>query len=488
MAASRRRGRAASPPRDDAAARITGQTATVTGPETTADGDREELIRLRAEVARLRAAADRGALPEAPRPGRWGRTGRSLLAIALIALGCLLTPLSVVSVWARGEVTDTNRYVETVAPLADDPAVQQAITTNITNAVFQYIDVQGLANDTFTALAQSDVVPPRVADQLPALAPLVANGVRSFTEDQVHKLVQSDVFATAWVEANRIAHEQLVAALTGEGDGAVQISGDAVSVNMAAFLTTVKQVLVSNGFQLAERIPAVDVQFVVFESADLPRVQRGFNLLNTLGLWMPLICVVLIGLGIYVARNHRLAFLGAGIGVTLAMLATALALAAVRRVYLEGVPADVLPADAAAVLYDSFVRFLREAIRAGVLLGLVVAAGAFLTGHSVTATALRRWIRSGFAAARGGLQRAGIGLESTTAWLAPRARVLRVSVVVVAFAILLLQRYKTPELVAWLTLGVLVAFAVIQFLATPPPPRPDEPVQVAHPRPVLAQP
>jgi hypothetical protein len=369
-----------------------------------------------------------------------------------------------------------------VAPLAADPAIQQAMTTNITNTVFQYIDVQGLATDVFSALGQSDVLPPRVADQLPALAPLVANGVRSFTEDQVRKLVQSDVFASAWVEANRIAHQQLVAALTGEGDGSIQISGDAVSVNMAAFLTTVKEYLLSNGFQLAERIPVVEVQFVVFQSADLAKVQRGFDLLNTLGLWMPLVCLVLIGLGVFLARNHRVAFIGAGIGVALAMLATALALALVRRVYLDGVPSDLLPRDAATVLYDTVVRYLREAIRAGALLGLVVAAGAFLSGPSVTASTVRRWMVAGFAAARGALQRVGVELEAVTGWVAPRARVVRVAVVVAAFAILLLQRYKTPELVAWLTVAVLVGFAIIQFLATPPRVQPAEPVPAAFPR------
>lgn len=450
------------------------QTAAVSASEIsqTTQADREELERLRAEVAELRAATGAGAGTVPGRPSRWRRIGRSTLAILLIAIGCALTPLSVVSVWARGEVTDTERYVQTVTPLASDPAIQQAITANITNTVFQYIDVQGLADDAFTALSQLDALPPQVAEQLPALAPLVANGVRSFTEDQVRNLVQSDVFAQAWVEANRLAHEQLVAALTGEAEGVIQVSNESVTVNMAAFLTVVKEQLVSAGFELAERIPNVDVQFVVFNSADLPKVQRTFNVLNTLGVWMPFICVLIIGLGIYLARNHRLAFIGAGLGLALAMFVTAVALLVLRRYYLDGVPDEILPPDAAAVLYDTFVRFLRDAIRAGVLLGLLVAAAAFLTGPSVTATAIRRWIKAGFAAMRGGLQRAGVGLDRITTSLGPRARVLRVSVVVAAFAVLLLERYKTPELVAWLTVGVLVAFAIIQFLVTPPPPRP----------------
>jgi hypothetical protein len=65
------------------------------------------------------------------------------------------------------------------------------------------------------------------------------------------------------------------------------------------------------------------------------------------------------------------------------MLRLALGLAVFRSIYLNGVPADVLPHDAAAVLYDTIVRFLRAGLRTILVLALVLAAGAFLTGQSV---------------------------------------------------------------------------------------------------------
>ena len=37
-----------------------------------------------------------------------------------------------------------------------------------------------------------------------------------------------------------------------------------------------------------------------------------------------------------------------------------------------------------------------------------------------------------------------------------------------AFAILLLERYRTPGLVLWLTAGVLAALVIIEFLAVEP--------------------
>ena len=194
------------------------------------------------------------------------------------------------------------------------------MTENLTNVVFQYIDVQGITSQALGAIAQRDIVPPAVAAQLPALAIPIADGVRSFVRDRIEQLVTSDVFAQAWEEANRSAHEQLVAALSGES-GAVTVQNNAVSVNLATFVNSVKQRLIDRGFTLAERIPTVNATFTVFESADVGKVQKAFNLLDTLGYWLPLILVAMAGLGIYLAPNHRRAFIGTGLGVALAALA-----------------------------------------------------------------------------------------------------------------------------------------------------------------------
>jgi hypothetical protein len=48
-------------------------------------------------------------------------------------------------------------------------------------------------------------LPPRLADQLEALATPIANGVQRYTRTQVGKVVQSQAFADAWVQANRAA-------------------------------------------------------------------------------------------------------------------------------------------------------------------------------------------------------------------------------------------------------------------------------------------
>jgi len=444
--------------------------------------ERAELERLRAEIAALRAqvgradtaAEDTGRLPGGRPLGR--RRWRSIVATLLIVVACVLAPLSVVAIWTRNQVTNTDRYVATITPLASDPAVQQAITDQITAQVFTYIDIQALTTqvtDALSARVEGRGLPPQAAAALQGLAGPVANGVQGFVRTQVERIVQSQAFEDAWIQANRAAHDALVKALTGEGGGAVTVEGDTVSLNLGPFIQTVKQQLVAQGFTLAERIPQVDKSFVLFQSQDITRVQTGFNLLNTLGVWLPVVAIVLLVLGVYVAKDHRRAAVGAAVGVAVSMVVLALALTIFRSIYLDAVPASVLPHDAAAVLYDTIVRFLRLGLRTILVLALVVAAGAFLTGQSVTAVRTRQ----GLSNAIGWLQgRAGFSTGPVGAWVYANKRALRIGAVTLAALVLVFWGRPTGKVVLGLTLALLVVLAIIEFLGRRPA---QEPVEVA---------
>jgi hypothetical protein len=414
------------------------------------------------------AGTDTEPTPGARRVGR--QRWRSIVATLMIVVACVLAPLSVVAIWTRNQVTNTDRYVATITPLASDPAVQQAITDQITAQVFTYIDIQALTTQVADALStrvEGRGLPPQAAAALQGLAGPVANGVQGFVRTQVERVVQSDAFADAWVQANRVAHDALVAALTGEGGGAVTVAGDTVTLNLAPFIQTVKQRLVAQGFTLAERIPQVDASFVLFQSQDITRAQRAFNLLNTLGVWLPVIAIVLLVLGVYVAKDHRRALVGAALGVAVSMVVLALGLTVFRSIYLDAVPATVLPHDAAAVLYDTIVRFLRLGLRTVLVLGLVVAAGAFLSGQSVTAVRTRQGLSNGIGWLAGGAERAGFSTGPVGTWVYANKKALRIGAVALAALALVFWGRPTGKVVLGLTLALLVVLAIIQFLARP---------------------
>src|SRR6266508_6025015 len=123
----------------------------------------------RAEGATPRSGVPGGSGPDEgrmvasgrPRRRRW----RTVVAVLVIVLGCVLAPLAGVAVWARNQMTNTDRYVATVAPLASDPAIQTAIADQITAQIFTYIDVQELTTEAVDALAARGL-PPQLAGRL----------------------------------------------------------------------------------------------------------------------------------------------------------------------------------------------------------------------------------------------------------------------------------------------------------------------------------
>jgi hypothetical protein len=393
----------------------------------------------------------------------------------LITLACALAALSVASVWASTQVSDTERYVETVAPLADDPAVQRAIADNVTAAIFENLDIEALTTEALQALAQRENVPPRVGEALPALAVPISDGVENFTRGQVNKIVASPQFAAAWEQVNRIAHEQVVNLLEGTPGGAVSAQGDTITLNLGPIIELVKERLVAQGFDLASRIPAIDRSFVLVQSEAITDAQGFYRLLNTLGTWLPFIALGLFGVGVYLARDRRRALFAGALGVTGAMVALGAGLAILRVLYLDAVPAEVLPEQAAGHVFDTLVRFLRTGLRTVAVLGLVAALAAFMTGPSAAAVRTRSTLVRGIGSLRGGAEAAGWRTGRFGAWVYAHKRVLRISAVIAWGLVLMFWERPTGWVVVGSALVVVLVLGLIEFLGRPPAP-PTKPV------------
>jgi hypothetical protein len=423
----------------------------------------DELTRLRAEVDRLNAKLEAPARPD--RRGWW----RPVVVTVLIAVAALLAPLAVVAAWAEDMAGDTDRYVETVQPLADDPAIQAAVVNRVTNEIFTRLDVEAVTQEAVDALADQGL-PERAATTLSALAGPLATGIRNFVETQVARLVASDTFRSAWVAANREAHEQLVALLTGESDGVVETTATTVSINLATIIEAVKERLAEEGFALADRIPEVQAQFTILESADIARLQNGFRVLSAAATLLPIAGLVLIAGAVAVSRSRRRALVGAALGVAVAMLLLGAVLNVARIAYLDALPAEA-SLDAAGAIYDTLVRFIRVSLRALLAFALLVAAVAWVGGAGPAPTAVRRGTGRALAAARQGTDRAGVrtGRVGELAWTYRGP----IRGVVLGGAVLLYVMRAHPT-GSW-TLGVAAVAGVLLLLAEVVARKPAEP-------------
>ena len=110
-------------------------------PPSDAVAEQQELAQLRAEVTDLRGQLARS--QQAATGTRKSRMGwRGPVATILVVLGCLLAPLSVLAVWSSNQISNTDRYVQNVAPLIKEPSVQRALTDKITTQIIKNANQQ----------------------------------------------------------------------------------------------------------------------------------------------------------------------------------------------------------------------------------------------------------------------------------------------------------------------------------------------------------
>ncbi|MET9142867.1 hypothetical protein [Streptomyces sp. NPDC004042] len=290
---------------------------------------------------------------------------RSGLSAVLIALSCLLVPFGALSAWAAYGLADTGRYVTTMAPLAADPDVRDAIADTVGNGIVAEI---GRVTDAGPARA--------------AVAPFVHDAVRSFT--------QTAAFRTAWNEGNRVAHDAVLRALRDGRDGRDR----PVTVDLAPVTAHVKAQLAQDHVPLAGRIPVAHTEVALLPAQDLGRMRKEFHVLEVAGFWLPVAAVVFAVAGIALAARRRRAVTATALGTALGGALLGLALAVGRSLTLADLPQEVSQPAAGAV-YDALTATLRTASWLLVALGLTVAALTWLTRRRARRTGTGTGTRTG---------------------------------------------------------------------------------------------
>ncbi len=375
-------------------------------------------------------------------PRRHRRAAAVFVVLTLVAVSAAIP-----GVWARRTLLNTDRYVATVDELASQPAIQEAIATEITVAVFDALDVQ---QRLATVIGER-------APKLVFLAGPVSDAVEGFVQDQVLKVVQSQAFATFWSEANRFVHEQALALLRGD-DQAVQIQGDQVVLyylpllNQAlGGLSDVLTDLLGKPITLptitqdtlpAQAIPALETalgidlpdtfgQVVLVQGDALSSVQQGFRAANALAILLVVAILAFATLALVVSPAKRRTLLQLAVGI--------LAVTVIERrlsiIGVNGIVADTATQFQAAarevadVLLDSL---LSSTLWIIIAMAVVIAA-AVLSGPYPWVVSFRSWAGDVAQGTAGAVRTADA--SPAAAWVGAHREGLMIGVAVVAAAI-----------------------------------------------------
>ncbi len=350
------------------------------GPAATAADDSVDNTTLQEENAKLR---QRNAELEARAGRRHTVTGvlRSTAVVVLITLGALFLTVSVPAVWGRNLVLDTDRYVQTLTPLASDPGVQAAVVKAVDIQFQNHVDIRSTVQQ---------VLPPAAS----VLAGPLQSAVNSLVNTVTTRFVQSQAFVTLWVELNRVAHTQVVAILTGKNSAqnVISIQNGTLILNLAPIVDQVKTRLVDAGLSIAKNVPSVGVTFEIAEVKGLTTARNYVKLLNTAADWLPVLGLLCLIGAVFTARRHRRTIIACGLSVAGGMLLIGLILDLARHIYIQDLPGVYLTSDTAGRMFDTLIRFLRLGLRVVLVVALIIAAIAWAFGPSRPARALRRGV------------------------------------------------------------------------------------------------
>jgi hypothetical protein len=409
---------------------------------------------LEAEVERLRAEReDLEARVESleAKPQKRQRTRRILTPI-LVALSILVFTITVPAAWGARTVLNTDRYVATVAPLADDPAVQASIATKLTDQVFSALNVQATLSDALAALGGRATV----------LAGPLTIAVKGFVRDQVEKVVASDAFKTFWVEANRFVHTQVLAILRGDAATISTREGKVLLnllplVNLAlGSIQTVASDLVGRDVALPqiseEDVPSAAIakleqalgvdlpdtygQVVVYDSEDLAALQKALYLFERLLVLLLVLILILVAASLLVSTRRRrtLIQLAAGAAVGLVVIRRIAIMS--RDTVFDRVDTQRFPS--VRVLTDDLMESLFRYTAILLAIVLLVLLIALITGPYPWAVTVRGWVRDGTHAIAAAFSGERLPDSGRVRWLRDHRDALMLGGAVFAVALLLL--------------------------------------------------
>jgi hypothetical protein len=364
------------------------------------------------------------------------RRTRGITAWVLVVLVAILFPLSVMTVWVVNTVTNTDHYVETMAPIATNPVVISHTSTRLTEELFSTVNVQGRITSLLPKKAK------------PIAAPLTST-MQQFVNKQVTRALSSSLFQKVWNNGNRRVSTTLVAVLSGQNTKLTRNlkNGKQIVINLAPVANRVIKTLNSkginffNGDQVLLTSKSGGFSISLLSADQVKSANKIFNLAKTLKWAVPVITLALAAAAVAISTRRRKTLMRATVGGAVGIALFLVALRLVHRQFVSGAVKNGFNSDVASIIFNTLLRFLKDGLWLVLAILLVAAVIEWFVGPGRYAVALRRQIARAWRWVARNVKQvtdkehreaASAGTMRTARWIRERQSGLRLLGVVVA--------------------------------------------------------
>src|SRR5918995_5240234 len=294
----------------------------------------------------------------------------------LVVLAWFLAFLAIFTSWVDRQVLDTDEWVDTSGRLLEDKEISDALALYAVDQLYANVDV-------------SSVVKKRLPEDVQQISAPISAGIRQVATRAAQQALQSPRVQSAWKDANRVAHRQLITVLKGSNEAVSEAGGKVVLDLRPLVLQLADRVGLKK--QLNEQLPPDVGQLEVADAKELDTARTITPLIEGLAWLFSIGTLALFAIAAYLARGRRwMVVLGYGLG----LIAAGLAAIAVRNV-LERVFVDSLSeTDAANVpaehAWDIATGLLHSIASSVIIFGVLYMVASFLASPANAAVSIHQ--------------------------------------------------------------------------------------------------
>lgn len=315
--------------------------------------------------------------------------GRRIGVGVLLVVGTLFWTGFGLGLWAQRQALDSDNWVDTSGELLEDDQIRNALAVYLVDALYQNADVQQRLQE-------------RLPPALDRLAGPAAAGLKQLADRAAPRLLGTAAALNAWRDANRAAHDTLLAVVRGD------VADRAVSLDLGEMLA---QVAAGTGLppDVVDKLPPDIANLQIARPDQLDSGKKALDLLEKVPWILFGLALLCFAGAIWLSPDRRRAVLNVGI----CLIVAGIAVLALRRLGgKEVVDALADAPNASGVADDAWsiaTSLMVDAAAGSMLFGLFLVSGAWLAGPARWAAAVRRFAAPALRT-HAGLVRAGLGV------------------------------------------------------------------------------
>lgn len=299
----------------------------------------------------------------------------------LIVLASVFAFLSVFGIWIERQALNTDDWVGTSSRLIQNEKIRTALADYLVDQLYENVDIKKELEDILG----------NVSGDLKEFAGPAAGGLRNFAGEGAEKVLETSTAQSLWEDANRSAHEQLVAVLEDKKE-AVETDEGNVRLNVGSLITNLAN-QIGVGAELADKLPADAGQIEILKSDELKTAQNIAVAIKGLALVFSILTFALFALAIYLYKENRwVAVLFSGIGLVAAGFAVIVARQIAGGIVVDQLVTDESVKPAAEAAWSIATSLMVSIATTVIVVGVLFAAAGWLASPHATSRATRKVI------------------------------------------------------------------------------------------------